>query len=310
MHLTEKYLRGISMNIIGIDLGGTSIKGGVVNEYGEIIRKAEKDTGKGVGSKEVLKRISIVIRDLLNEEVIGIGLGSPGFIDSNEGKVLDIGGNIEGWAHTDIKGELSKEFPNVPIFVENDANVAGLCEGWIGAGKGFKSFVMLTLGTGVGGCIFTENEGIWRGNNFQGAELGHTILYPNGRECNCGQRGCVERYISGSAVERIYEEITGEFKKGKYIFKDSLINDVDKDLVDKFTQDLATYIVSLKNIFDPEGIVIGGGVINSKEFWWDKMLKYYEKYVNDDKGLKLVPAIYLNDAGIIGAAKVVFDRVG
>lgn len=298
------------MNIIGIDLGGTSIKGGVVNEYGEIIRKAEKDTGKGVGSKEVLKRISIVIRDLLNEEVIGIGLGSPGFIDSNEGKVLDIGGNIEGWAHTDIKGELSKEFPNVPIFVENDANVAGLCEGWIGAGKGFKSFVMLTLGTGVGGCIFTENEGIWRGNNFQGAELGHTILYPNGRECNCGQRGCVERYISGSAVERIYEEITGEFKKGKYIFKDSLINDVDKDLVDKFTQDLATYIVSLKNIFDPEGIVIGGGVINSKEFWWDKMLKYYEKYVNDDKGLKLVPAIYLNDAGIIGAAKVVFDRVG
>ncbi len=293
---------------IGIDLGGTSIKGGVVNENGEIIKKAERDTGKGVGSKEVLNRIGAVIRDLIDDEVIGIGLGSPGFIDSKEGKVLDIGGNIEGWAYTDIKGELSKEFPNLPIFVENDANVAGLCEGWIGASKGFKSFVLLTLGTGVGGCIYTEKEGIWSGNNFQGAELGHTILYPQGRECNCGQKGCVERYISGAAVERIYEEITGDFKKGKYIFRDSLTVKIDGELVDKFTQDLAIYIVSLKNIFDPEGIVIGGGVINSKEYWWDKMLAYYKEYVNNDKGLKIVPAIYLNDAGIIGAAKVAFDK--
>ncbi|MBC8588738.1 ROK family protein [Paratissierella segnis] len=296
-------------NTIGIDLGGTSIKGGVVNAHGEIIRKAERDTGKKVGKKEVLNRIKLVIKDLLGDDIIGIGLGSPGFIDSNEGKVLDIGGNIEDWAHTDIKGELSKEFPNLPIFVENDANVAGICEGWIGAGKGFRSFAMLTLGTGVGGCIYTEKEGIWNGNNFQGAELGHTILYPNGRECNCGQKGCVERYISGAAVERIYEEMTGKFKKGKYIFKDSLTNDVDRELVDKFTQDLAIYIVSLKNIFDPEGIIIGGGVINSREYWWEKMIKYYKEYINDDKGLKIVPAIYQNDAGIIGAAKIVFNHI-
>lgn len=296
-------------NTIGIDLGGTSIKGGVVNARGEIVRKAERDTGKAVGKEEVLNRIKLVIKDLLGDDIIGIGLGSPGFIDSNEGKVLDIGGNIEGWAHTDIKGELSKDFHDLPIFVENDANVAGICEGWIGAGRGFKSFAMLTLGTGVGGCIYTEREGIWSGNNFQGAELGHTILYPNGRECNCGQKGCVERYISGAAVERIYEEMTGKFKKGKDIFRDSLTNDADRELVDKFTRDLAIYIVSLKNIFDPEGIIIGGGVINSRKYWWEKMIKYYEVYINDDKGLKIVPAIYQNDAGIIGAAKVAFNHI-
>lgn len=295
-------------NTVAIDLGGTSIKGGLVNENGEIIKKSEMATGNGVGREEVLKRIGHVINDLLDENVIGIGIGSPGFIDSNEGKVLDIGGNIEGWAHTDIRGELSKEFPNIPIFIENDANVAGLCESWIGAAKDFNNFVMLTLGTGVGGCIYTEKEGIWIGNSFQGAELGHTILYPHGRECNCGQKGCVERYISGAAVERIYEEITGDFKKGKFIFRDSLTNKIEAELVDEFTKDLAIFIVSLKNIFDPEGIVIGGGVINSRDYWWEKMLNYYKEFVNNDKKLKIVPAIYLNDAGIIGAAKVAFDK--
>lgn len=296
--------------VIGIDLGGTSIYGGLINENGEILKRAERETGTGIGRRQVLNRISEVIKELIDgEKVEGIGIGTPGFIDSNEGKVLSIGGNIEDWAGTDIKGELSKDFPNIPIFVENDANVAGICESWIGAGKDLESFVMITLGTGVGGAIYTKKEGIWHGHKYQGAELGHVILYPKGRPCNCGQNGCVERYISGRAVEVLYEEKTKVKKKGKDIFKDTEDDEIARELVNSFAENLAIYIVTLKNIFDPQGIIIGGGVINSKEYWWNKTLDYYKRYSNNPEGMEIVPAIYLNDAGMIGAAKVVFDKI-
>lgn len=296
--------------VIGIDLGGTSIYGGIITEKGEIIKRAERETGTGLGKVEVLNRIIEVINELLNGQVVeGIGIGTPGFIDSEEGKVLSIGGNIEGWAGTDIKGELSKVFKDLPIFVENDANVAGICESWIGSGKDLETFVMITLGTGVGGAIYTSKEGIWHGHRYQGAELGHVILYPKGRPCNCGQNGCVERYISGRAVEIIYKEETGIDMKGKDIFKNSLNDEISKNLINDFAENLAIYIVSLKNIFDPEGIIIGGGVINSKEYWWNKTLEYYEKYSNNPEGMKILPAIYLNDAGMIGAGKVVFNKI-
>ncbi len=297
-------------NVIGIDLGGTSILGGVINENGEIIKRAQRETGTGLGKIEVLNRISQVIGELLTGQVVeGIGIGTPGFIDSEAGKVLSIGGNIEDWAGTDIKGELSKIYNDLPIFVENDANVAGICESWIGAGKGLKTFVMITLGTGVGGAIHTSKEGIWHGHRYQGAELGHVILYPKGRPCNCGQNGCVERYISGRAVEELYKEKTGIEMKGREIFKNSINDKTSKELIDSFTENLAIYIVSLKNIFDPEGIIIGGGVINSKEYWWDKTINYYKAYSNNPDGMQILPAIYLNDAGMIGAAKVVFDKI-
>ncbi len=297
-------------NVIGIDLGGTSIYGGVINENGEIIKRAERETGTSLGKREVLNRITQVINELLNGQTIqGIGIGTPGFIDSEQGKVLSIGGNIEDWADTDIKGELSKEFINMPIFIENDANVAGICESWIGAGKHLKSFVMLTLGTGVGGAIYTSKEGIWHGHRFQGAELGHAILYPKGRPCNCGQMGCVEKYISGKAIEELYREKTGIEMKGKDIFKQSVNDEIIKALINDFAENLAIYIVSLKNIFDPEAIIIGGGVINSKEYWWNNVLEYYKKYSNDPLGMEILPAIYLNDAGMIGAAKIVLNKI-
>lgn len=295
---------------IGIDLGGTSIYGGIIGENGEILKRAELETGKGVGAAEVIRRIALVINELLKEDmgITGIGIGSPGFIDTINGRVLTVGGNILGWAGTDIKGELTKKFPNHQIFVGNDANVAGICEGWVGASKGYKSFIMLTLGTGFGGAIYTQDQGIWYGHNYQGAELGHAILYPNGRECTCGQKGCVEQYVSGTAIEKLYLELTGEIKKGKDIFQLYEKHNNAREIIDGFADNLAIYISSLKNIFDPEGIVIGGGVINSRDYWWDRMINSYKSYVNDSKGMTIVPAIYLNDAGMIGAGKLALDN--
>lgn len=284
---------------IGIDLGGTKIYAGLINEKGQILKKIERPTPKTKG--QILKQIRQSIEDLNEEGIQAIGIGSPGTIDSVKGRVLDIGGNIEGWAHTDIRGQLSKFFPNLPIQVENDANLAGLCEGKLGAGKNLKSFIMLTLGTGLGGAIYLKKEGIYRGHNFQGAELGHVILYPQGRTCSCGQKGCAEKYISGRGIEESYYQVRGLRKKAEEILLLSQEEEEAKKVVDEFCQNLAIYLVSLKNIFDPQGIIIGGGVIHSKKYWWEQMLDHYQSQVNNPKEMEILPAKYLNDAGLIGA---------
>ncbi|MFY9285546.1 MAG: ROK family protein [Tissierellaceae bacterium] len=294
---------------IGIDLGGTSILGGLIDEDGMIIKRAETESRTAKGRKEVLKRISEIINALMEDGVIGITIGSPGFIDTKEGRVLKVGGNIKDWAGTPIKEELQKEFNDLPIFVENDANIAALCEHWKGAARDYDSFLMLTLGSGVGGAIYIENHGLLYGHSYQGAELGHLILYPNGRQCTCGQKGCVEQYVSGKAIEKMYEELTSISKSGKEIFNNIHVDEIAKGLIREFSRNLGIYLTSLKNAFDPEGIVIGGGVINSRNIWWDDMIDSYKEHVNDSEGMDIVPAHYLNDAGMIGAGKLVFDRL-
>ena len=296
--------------VIGVDLGGTSIYAGIVDESGKVLKKTSIDSGGQEGREVVIQRIKTIIEELLEfEDVQAIGLGSPGHINAKEGKVLSIGGNITNWAHTDIRGELKKYFRDIPIFVENDANVAVICEEWLGAAKGLDPVIMITLGTGVGGGIYSRELGIWYGKNYEGGELGHMILYPNGRKCNCGQKGCAEQYISGRAVENIYCEISGRKIKGEYIFENSTKDLSCKKIVEEFAENLGLYLISLKNIFDPEAINIGGGVINSREYWWDKVIKYYNENCNSTGDIKILPAKFLNDAGMIGAAKVALDNI-
>lgn len=295
--------------VIGIDLGGTKINGGIVNGKGEILKKLTIETQSEEGRKTVLRNIKNIIKELMEHEKIeGIGIGSPGFIDTENGKVVYNGGNITDWAGVEIRNELLKEFKDLPILVENDANVAIICEEWIGVGKGLNTLVMITLGTGVGGGIWSKEQGIWHGYSYQGAELGHSILYPMGRQCNCGQNGCVEQYISGRGIEKSYFDRTGKELKGVEIFKNKEKDEICNEVVDKFVRELSTFLISIKNIFDPEGLIIGGGVINSKEYWWEDMLKYYKANCNNSRRMEILPAKYLNDSGVIGAAKLVFDN--
>lgn len=295
--------------VIGIDLGGTSIYGGLIDQEGNILKRSMRPTGSSGGREQVLHNIKEVIDELLEEGVVGIGLGSPGFIHTERGQVLEVGGNISGWAGTNIRGELSKEFRDIPIFIENDANVAAICESWLGAGKNLDSFIMITLGTGVGGAIFTRESGIWNGKNYQGAELGHIILYPHGRECGCGQKGCAEQYLAGRAIEKNYLELSGQRLKGEMIFSNYQLDEKAKEAIDRFIGDLGIYLISIKNIFDPEAIIIGGGVINSREVWWDRVIDYYNKNCNSPKGTEILPAQFLNNAGMIGAAKIALDNI-
>ncbi|MDU0945889.1 MAG: ROK family protein [Anaerococcus vaginalis] len=293
---------------IGLDIGGTKIQGAVIDENGEILKTYRLETSAREGKDKVLENISKIIEFLKTDEIEAIGVGTPGFIDSENG-IVTFAGNIDGWTGLNLKKELEK-ISGLPVFVENDANIALVCEKWLGAGKGYNDIVMITIGTGLGGAVYNEKMGLLSGSNFQGAELGHIILHPDGEYCTCGQSGCAESYCSGTAIVRHYEELTRNELNGQEIFK--LANDDDenaKKVIERFTSDLAWFLTSLRNIFDPQLIIVGGGVINSKDFWWNEVLENFKKYCHLSDKIEIKSAKFLNEAGVIGAGRIAMERL-
>lgn len=292
--------------VIGIDLGGTKISASLLDEYGKLLASAKVNTEAYKGRDVVINNIVRLIKELPYEQAQAIGIGTPGFIDSENG-IVTFAGNIKGWTGLNLKKEIEKYF-NIPVFIENDANIALICEKWIGAGKNYDDIVMITLGTGLGGAVYSEGK-LLKGSNFQGAELGHMILYPGGNSCTCGQKGCAEAYCSGSAISTEYEKITGIKKTSEEVL--SLIDsDSDaKKVLDNYKLNLAYYLTSLRNIFDPQAIIIGGGLINAKELWWNDMIENFKKVCHKYESVEILPAEFLNDSGMIGAGKIALERV-
>lgn len=292
--------------VIGIDLGGTKISGGLLDENGNILASAKVDTQAEEGRDVVIKNIVSVIKKLPYDQAQAIGIGTPGFIDSENG-IVTFAGNIKGWTGLNLKEAIEK-YVDIPVFIENDANIALICEEWIGAGKEYDDIVMITLGTGLGGAVYSQGK-LLRGSNFQGAELGHMLLYPGGNSCTCGQNGCAEAYCAGSAIANGYERLTGTRKTSEEVL--SLV-DSDKDakkVLDDYKMNLAYLLTSLRNIFDPQAIIIGGGVINARNLWWDGMIENFKKVCHKSETVDILPAKYLNDAGVIGAGKISLERV-
>ena len=292
---------------IGLDIGGTKIQGAVIDENGEILKTYRLETCAREGKDKVLDNISKIIDFLKTDEIEAIGVGTPGFIDSENG-IVTFAGNIDGWTGLNLKEELEKR-SSLPVFVENDANIALVCEKWLGSGKGFDDIVMITIGTGLGGAVYNKKMGLLSGSNFQGAELGHIILHPNGEYCTCGQSGCAESYCSGTAIVRHYEELTRNRLEGQEIFELADKDENAKKVIDRFTSDLAWFLTSLRNIFDPQTIIIGGGVINSKNFWWNDVLEKFNEYCHLSEKIQIKPAKFLNDAGVIGAGRIAMERL-
>lgn len=291
---------------IGVDLGGTKLVAARINEKGEILQRLERATPLD-GREDVLFLMFQLIGQLMTPEVIGIGVGSPGFVDSRDGRILSVVANIPEWASTKLAMRLIDQF-QLPAFVENDANLAALGEQWQGNAKSASSFILLTLGTGVGSAVILEKEGILHGAHFQGAELGHSILYPNGRACGCGQKGCADRYLSGTAIEQSYEERAGIKRTSQEIFSDQT-DPIALEVVDQFCQDLAIFLTTIKNVFDPIHVLIGGGLIDSQEIWLDRVKKYYLNQVNAFTLITIEPTGTGSDAGLYGAARLVFQRL-
>ena len=306
---------------IGIDLGGTFIKGGIVNEKGEILLSDKTPTEVEKGDRGVAANIARLAKDLLSRqgidisEVEGLGIGSPGMIDSNEGNVVYA--NNLGWENFRICDELSRLLGGIKVKIGNDANVAALGEVRFGAARNYNSAVMITLGTGVGGGIVIDGK-LVEGNMGAGAELGHIVIVKGGEQCTCGRRGCFESYSSASALIRdtkramqahpdskMWEIGSLDAVTGKTVFDYAPIDAYAKEVLDSYIGHLACGLVNYANIFRPEVILLGGGVCAQG----DNLIVPLQKLVDNEiyAGVKgpRVPILIAeleNSAGLLGAA--------
>ena len=294
--------------IIGIDIGGTKINAGVIDKSGKIMEKITLETESVKGRDTILNKVFNIIERFQEDHTISaIGVGSPGFINSDKGIVEYVVNTMIDWKGTNIKKEIEDRF-SIPTVVDKDSNLAAIGEMWLGAAKNLDSFIMITLGTGVGGSYYDSRFGTLRGHHWRAGEIGHTILYPEGTRCGCGQKGCAEQYISGTAIERMYKEKYGEELKGFEIFKRGYEGDIkSKVILDEFLKNGSIFLTSLTNFADPEAIIISGGLIDSKAYWLEGLIKQFKERLNGNINPEVIPAQLSNDAGMMGAAKIAYD---
>ncbi len=308
---------------IGIDLGGTNIKVGLVDENYNIVQKATAKTNLPRPADSICGTIVELIWQCLNAakvtigEVNSIGIGTPGVANRNSGIVL-YSCNLD-FHNTDLR-TLLKQRLDKPIFVENDANAAAFGEVLAGAGKGYSDVVVVTLGTGVGGGIIIGGK-IYTGLNVCGAELGHTVIEFNGRQCGCGRKGCFEAYSSATALINMTKEameankesamwglVGGDIEKvdGKTAFDGMRANDeAAKGVVNMYIEYLGCGLTNIVNTFQPEVLLIGGGICKEGENLTKPLYEIIcrDMYCIDEKqSTKLDICKLGNDAGIIGAA--------
>lgn len=299
------------MKVIGLDIGGTAVKYGLLDEKGVILELGEFFTEAEKGVENLFKNICKVIDKYLEDDILGIAVSGTGQIDGTIGKV--IGGNpiIPGWIGTNLVEKLEARYKR-PAVLENDVNCAALGEKWLGAGKESENFVCLTIGTGIGGGIIL-NGNIFRGDTYVAGEFGHIQIVKNGEECLCGKKGCYERYASATALVKMVKEKTGKTLNGKEIFEleksgDSEIKEIVDRWIDYFTDGLSTIVY----IFNPPLVVIGGGVTKQGEYLLNRILVSLDSKlgVNYKKNLKIKFAELGNNAGILGAEYLLLKKIG
>ncbi|MDD4120017.1 MAG: ROK family protein [Clostridia bacterium] len=310
------------MYYLGIDVGGMSIKGGLIDEKGNILFKESVPTMPERDYKDIIEDIAALCDTLIGKENLkkndlkGIGVGIPGTIDPEKG-VIVYANNIN-FKKVPIKKELSKYF-TCPIKIGNDANVAAFGELKFGAGKGARDLILITLGTGIGTGIIVDNQ-IILGKGGAGGEGGHIGFKYNGKKCSCGKRGCWEAYASASALIKMTEKAISKNplgvmaevarEEGKVSGKTAFIAEKKGDkeaqkVVSNYVKYVSDGIISLVNIFRPDLVLIGGGISNEG----DALMKRIQQRVNRfSYGGKINPkitikkALLMNDAGILGAA--------
>lgn len=311
-----------------VDIGGTSIKFGLINEKGEVIYSSQYKSEAQKGSKYVVDKVKLAIKEIIqydrNIKICGIGISSAGQIDSASGKVLYATDNIPGYTGTDLKGILESEF-RLPTFVENDVNASAVGERWKGVSIGYDNIVCITIGTGIGGCIMLNGQ-VLHGALGSAGEMGHMIIEHNGLPCNCGNRGCYEQYASANALVRNFKEklINGENSlvlnhisskdeiNALHIFEAAKAGDNLANVVlEEFIKYLGTGIINLVHILNPQLIIIGGGVSFQGEYLSDKVQAYVNRLImpSFQSCLSIKTAKLGNEAGIVGAAKIVFDNI-
>lgn len=307
---------------LGVDIGGTAAKLGLVDEEGRIISSVNEYPVKFDDYETpIIETVVKSVRHFMDEnnknfaEIAGIGVSATGGINTKLGIVEGSAGHIKNWEGTNIRSRLESEF-GVKTAVLNDANAAALGEMWKGAAIGKENVVVMTIGTGVGGGIIVDSKILLGRKGFAG-EIGHIPVNVDGEDCSCGNKGCIEHYGSTSALVRNVKEavISGEIKgieagkvDGRLIFKEVAAgNDTVKKYVDEWISYISAALVGLVHIFNPEMIILGGGVSRQKELFVDRVKEKVIKSVmpNFAIGLSVEAAELGNDAGIIGAVRFI-----
>lgn len=314
--------------LVGIDIGGSTVKLGFINSQGVILKKWEIPTNVTNAGHTIIDDIwnaintHLQLNELKNKTILGLGVGAPGFIETATGHVYEAV-NI-GWKNFDLAKKL-KEKSSLPVFVENDANLAALGEYWIGAGEQANNMIAITLGTGVGGGIIANGSAL-SGENGMSGEIGHITIDPNGYQCNCGRKGCLETIASATGIVRqamdyikthtdsglaaFYEE------NGKLTAKDifdlaSLGDAGSEEIVSNTTDILGLTIANMCTLINPSKVLIGGGVSKAGDQLLTKVTAAFEKYAltRIREACEIRIAKLGNDAGIIGGAFLVKQKL-
>ena len=306
------------MAILGIDIGGTSIKGGLVYRFGQVDKLFSLPIDKSLSQEEQINALINIIKETYKDnEFDGIGLGIPGAIDNTLGVVM-YSNNLK-WENLAIGKMLKHAFPGKKIAMTNDANAAALGEAKFGSAKNEQNVVMITLGTGIGGGIIINGQ-LYEGTHGRGAELGHQVIALDGLPCSCGRKGCFEMYASATALIRQAKEAmeknpecklalcakNGDEVNGKLIFETAKAGcTTAQEVVDNYIKYLCEGLINICNVFRPTSIVLSGGIANQGDYLLNKVIAYLEKehygYLPEFKvNIKIASLGY--NSGIIGAA--------
>ena len=286
------------MHKIGIDLGGTKTEGILLDEKYDIIERKRIKTPQENGYDSIVKSITFLINDLKKKtsEKTSIGLCTPGVTDPNSGLIKN--SNTQCLIGMPLKNDL-ENILDQEILMENDANCFALAESLLGSAKDNEVVFGVIMGTGVGGGIVI-NGTIHKGRSNIAGEWGHHILYPNGNECYCGKRGCVETYISGPALERRWFEITGT-KESLQSITQNLSFEKAEQWKSEFLENFGMALANVVDILDPDVIVLGGGVSNVSFLYDEGKKAVYEKVFSDLVNTPVLKNKLGDSAGVFGA---------
>ncbi|MFA6281730.1 MAG: ROK family protein [Candidatus Omnitrophota bacterium] len=295
---------------LGIDWGGTYIKAGVVNSKGKILEKTVYSSGELKEKQAFISEIKKLKNRFAKYDIKAIGIGAPGMINVERGSIYYLP-NVPGWNNFPLRGILKKEL-KIPVFIDNDANLFALAEVRRGAGIGKSRAIFLTLGTGLGGAVIFEGK-ILEGKT-SAAELGHVPINVDGKKCGCGGIGCIEtltgsnyllqRYAQLKKLKSAPKEVKEIFDKAKKGEKEALV------LWEEFSLHLGKFLAGMINIFNPQIIILGGGVSGAFSLFKPLLLKAIKDQVMwpNFKDIKIVRA-KLKDAGIVGAGLLAKEKV-
>ena len=288
-------------NILALDVGGTAIKSALVKNS-KIVKSFEFPSNAHLGGPHLLQNMFQVIERYSDYDVIGIS--TTGQVDSLNGSIVYANENVPNYTGTNLKEIITGRY-HKPVFVENDVNAAALGECYYGAGKTESDFLCLTYGTGIGGAII-KNKQVYKGSSGSAGEFGHIITHPNDITCSCGQKGCYECYASATALVRRVSLEHPNLTNGRMIFEAFHQGDTSvMRLVDEWINEIVLGLVSLVHIFNPNLIVLGGGIMSQPYIIEAVDKKIHQNIMKSFSHVKIRAANLDNNAGIFGMVALI-----